>query len=136
MRGESKEKSEHGQFQTDPEWAVSANIWRIGNTFWIRGYYVKIYPFWIYAVSLQFVFVSSADGIPIDEAFALKFKGMSCHNKLEKGKAQSCADAMAIAIQKDIALYEESQPEQLNIDNGQEDKDEDHTDNSRGWGHS
>ena len=62
-------------------------------------------------------------GIPIDEAFALKFKGMSCHNKLEKGKAQSCADAMAIAIKKDIALYKESQPEQLNIDSDQEDKD-------------
>ena len=70
-------------------------------------------------------------GIPIDEAFALKFKGMSCHNKLEKGKAQSCADAMAIAITNDIALYKASQPIQINLVDDKEVPHEDNTDNTR-----
>ena len=62
-------------------------------------------------------------GIPIDDSFVSKFKGTSCHNMLEKGEAQSCTDAMAIAIEKDIKKYKSEQPEQLPIDNGQEDKD-------------
>lgn len=62
-------------------------------------------------------------GIPIDEEFVLKFKGTSCHNKLAEGEAQSCADAMAIAIEKDIEKYKESQPQQLKIDNDEEKND-------------
>ena len=66
----------------------------------------------------KLVTVHARFGIPINDEFVLKFKGTSCHNKLQKGEAQSCADAMAIAIEKDIEYFKAMEPEQLKIDNG------------------
>jgi len=55
-------------------------------------------------------------GIPIDDEFVIKFKGTTCQEKLEEGLAQSCADAIANAIEMDIKRHKASQPEQLKID--------------------
>ncbi len=56
------------------------------------------------------------------EQLVKQLKGISCHQKLEKGQPQSCPDAIGRMIKRDIENRAESQPKQLKIDNGQEDK--------------
>lgn len=79
----------------------------------------------------KFISEQARYGLPIDDDFVKKFKGTSCQEKPKEGKAQSCADAMARVIEKDIALYKESQPIQIKLVDEKEKAYEDNTDDTR-----
>ena len=56
------------------------------------------------------------------EELVKQLKGISCHEPVFHG-AKSCPDAFGRMIERDMEIRAKAQPEQLNIDNGQEAKD-------------